>query len=43
MCSLLALQVNGWEPLIQNVTDGEQREFVRKLTQVDLYSKYTDF
>jgi hypothetical protein len=33
---VLALQVNGWEPLIENVTEAEQREFVHKFTQIDV-------
>ncbi len=33
---VLALQVNAWEPLIENVTEAEQREFVHKFTQIDV-------
>ena len=28
---VMALQVNGWKPLVAGVTDSEQREFVRQL------------
>ena len=31
---IMALQVNGWEPLLENVTHDEQRLFVQELTRI---------